>query len=86
MIKFMKVNYNGIAQRYIHNKNFESEHQTDKLDMSKGKLLNAYEYAKTLKIDDDVPCINIINNIIETQTILYDNVYVNSLVAVELDK
>lgn len=66
MIKFMKVNYNGIAQRYMHNKNFENEHPTYKLAMSEGKLLNAYEYTKTLKIDD--------------------NVYVNSLVAVELDK
>ena len=79
-------NYNGIARRYIHNKNFESAHPAYKLNIAKGKPLSAYEYAKTLNIDDDVPCINIINDIIGAQIILYDNAYVNSLVATELDR
>lgn len=79
-------NYNGIARRYIHNKNFESAHPAYKLNIAKGKPLSAYEYAKTLNIDDYVPCINIINDIIGAQTILHDNAYVNSLVATELDR
>ncbi|EGT0695578.1 ATP-dependent endonuclease [Clostridium perfringens] len=75
--------YNGIARRYIHNKNFESAHPAYKLNMSKGKPLSAYEYAKTLKSSDNVPCINIINDIVGAQKILHDDDYVNSLVSLD---
>ncbi|WP_338631006.1 ATP-dependent nuclease [Clostridium baratii] len=75
--------YNGIARRYIHNKNFESAHPAYKLNMSKGKPLSAYEYAKSLKSSDNVPCINIINDIVGAQKILHDDDYVNSLVSLD---
>jgi len=85
VIKSNKSNYNGIARRYVHNSNFESAHPAYKLNTTKGKPLSAYEYAKTLTLDDDVPCINIIKDIIGDQVMMHDMEYVNLLVAATLE-
>jgi predicted ATP-dependent endonuclease of OLD family len=74
--------YEGISRRYVHNSNFESAHPAYKLDTTKGKPLSAYEYAKTLTLEDDVPCITFIKDIMKNQEIIHDMGYVESLVAV----
>ena len=75
-----QVAYDGISRRYVHDSNFESAHPAYTLDTTKGKPLSAYEYAKTLTIDDDVQCIKIIKDIMENQAIVHDMDYVESLV------
>lgn len=74
--------YNGIARRYTHNKNFEDAHPGYKLNKTKGKPLSAYEYAKTLKADSDVTCMNIISQIVNgVYTENQDMEYIKKLVA-----
>ena len=75
-----QVAYDGISRRYVNDSNFESAHPAYTLDTTKGKPLSAYEYAKTLTIDDDVQCIKIIKDIMENQAIVHDMDYVESLV------
>ncbi|HBF6274482.1 AAA family ATPase [Clostridioides difficile] len=63
--------YNGIAKRYTHNKNFEDAHPGYTLNKSKGKPLSAFEYAKTLTLESDATCINILKQIVNSDLKVY---------------
>lgn len=74
--------YEGIAKRYTHLKNFEDAHPGYKLNKTKGKPLSAYEYAKTLNLESDVVCVDILKQIVEdSYTTIQNMEFIESLVA-----
>ncbi|EOR24448.1 hypothetical protein A500_12624 [Clostridium sartagoforme AAU1] len=56
-----------ISTRHTHNTNFETSHPQYKLDKAKGKPLCAYEFFKTLDLDSNARCIEILKLIVENK-------------------
>ncbi|WP_053600567.1 ATP-dependent nuclease [Bacillus sp. FJAT-18017] len=54
--------YPEIARRYTHNINFETAHQY-KENKSKGKPLSAFEFAQSITLESNLPCIEFLNDL-----------------------
>ena len=68
----------GLSRRYVHLTNFEVAHG---IELSgKDKPLKAYDFAKTIRVVEDVPCLNWLKDIIENQKITHDQDFINEQV------
>lgn len=67
----------GLARRYVHERNFEFAHKVTQ--PINGKPLNAYLFVKEINLDTDCPCLNWLKDIIGKKEILHDQTYINSL-------
>ncbi|HSW69891.1 MAG TPA: AAA family ATPase [Gammaproteobacteria bacterium] len=68
------IKKSGLSRRYLHIENFESannyQHNPDK-----GKPLSAYAFAKTIEINQDIPCLNWLRDITGNKEINHDQNY-----------
>lgn len=70
---------NGLSNRYVHNANFENAHKYN-LSNGKDKPLNAFLFVETIKdINQDVPCLNWLKDILDECKIRHDQEYVESI-------
>lgn len=52
----------GLSRRYTHYLNFEMAHEY-KENTSKGKPLSAYEFAQSITLDSDLPCVEFLDDL-----------------------
>ena len=70
---------NGLSNRYVHNANFENAHKYN-LSNGKDKPLNAFLFVETIKdINQDVPCLNWLKDILGECKIRHDQEHVESI-------
>lgn len=69
----------GLSNRYVHNANFENAHKYN-LSNGKDKPLNAFLFVETIKdINQDVPCLNWLKDILGECKIRHDQEHVESI-------
>jgi putative ATP-dependent endonuclease of the OLD family len=73
----------GLARRFTHYLNFEDAHGY-KENKSKGKPLSAYEFAQSITLDSDLPCIEFLNDLFNHGKINHSQSEIESLFPVEV--
>lgn len=67
--------YPHIARRFVHNLDFETAHGY-KVNNKKGKPLSAFEFAKSLEIDSDLPATEFLKDLFTTRSINHSQDYI----------
>lgn len=60
--QFTNEIYPKLAKKYVHFKNFEDAHNYE-YNANLGKPLSAYNYAKSLELSDNLPCIEFLKDL-----------------------
>lgn len=72
-----------ICKIHTHNTNFETAHPQYRLDKTKGKPLCAYEFFKTLNLESNARCIEILKEIIDYKVEIDSKDIIPNLVAMD---
>lgn len=70
--------YPGISRRFTHYLNFEIAHEY-KENKTKGKPLSAYEFAQSINLGSDLPCIEFLNDLYGESKINHNQEEIESL-------
>ena len=70
--------YSGLSRRYTHYLNFEVAHEY-KENTSKGKPLSAYEFAQTITLDMEIPCVLFLKDLFGEGVINHTQEYIEMI-------